>query len=194
MNGTEKIIAHVMADAKDQAGAILAEAEKQCAEITADYTNKAAALFEKKMEEGKKAIEDSEQSRSRLTTMEGKKSILALKQEMVEKSFKRACEMILSMDDKAYTDFLTKLILSSSSTGDEKIIFNEKDRKKFAENAVAEANRQKNAHFTVADETGDFLGGVMLKRGSVTVNNTVELLIDLKKSEMAGELAKLLFD
>ena len=41
MKGTEKIIAHIQADAKAQADAILAQAEQQCAEIRRDYEIKA---------------------------------------------------------------------------------------------------------------------------------------------------------
>ena len=37
MKGTEKIIAHIQADAKAQADAILAQAEQQCASIREDY-------------------------------------------------------------------------------------------------------------------------------------------------------------
>ena len=37
MKGTEKIIAHIQADAKAQADAILAQAEQQCAGIREDF-------------------------------------------------------------------------------------------------------------------------------------------------------------
>ena len=44
MKGTEKIIAHIHSDAKEQADAILAQAEQQCASIRADYEKQARAL------------------------------------------------------------------------------------------------------------------------------------------------------
>ena len=45
----------------------------------------------------------------------------------------------------------------------------------------------------LSDETGDFAGGLIVKNGPVAVNNTLELLIDLCRSEMAADVAKVLF-
>ena len=45
MKGTEKIIAHILADAKEQADAILAQAEQQCADIKAEYDAKAKEAY-----------------------------------------------------------------------------------------------------------------------------------------------------
>ena len=45
MKGTEKIIAHIQADAAAQADAILAQAEKQCAEIREGYERRAKDAY-----------------------------------------------------------------------------------------------------------------------------------------------------
>ena len=45
MKGTEKIIAHIQADAEAQADAILAQAEQNCASIRAAWDQKAKDLF-----------------------------------------------------------------------------------------------------------------------------------------------------
>ena len=49
MKGTEKIIAHIQADAKAQADAILAQAELQCAEIRQSYETKAKERYGEKI-------------------------------------------------------------------------------------------------------------------------------------------------
>ena len=41
--------------------------------------------------------------------------------------------------------------------------------------------------------TGDFAGGLIVRNGAVEVNNTLELLIDLCRGDMAAEVAKILF-
>ena len=194
MKGTEKIIAHIEADAKEQADAILAEAKKQCAEIKADYKNKADAAYGDKMTAGKKAQAETADSRDRIAHMESKKDILAIKQEMVSKSFELAKKKIAELPENEYADFLTGLIVKSSAGKDEKVILNADDRKKYGEQVVAAANKQLGGSLSLSDETGDFSGGVILKRGAVEVNNTLDLLIELKKSEMSAELAKLLFE
>ena len=47
---------------------------------------------------------------------------------------------------------------------------------------------------TLAGETGDFKGGLILRRGSIEANCTVELLVELCRGEMSAQLAKVLFE
>lgn len=195
MKGTEKIIAHIKADAQAEAEKILGEAKKQCAAIKADYDKKAEDSYAEKIRAGVKACEDAAESKDRIAQMESKKSVLALKQELVNTSFEKAVEKILSMPEKEYIDFLTKLVVESVATGDEEIILNENDSKKFGKAVVEAANAQiKNGKLKLSEQTGEFKGGVVLKRGNVEVNNTLELLIDLCRSEMSSLLAKVLFE
>lgn len=195
MKGTEKIIAHIRADAQAEADAIISEAKKQCAAIKADYDKKAEDSYAAKIRAGVRACEDVSESRNRIAQMESKKDLLALKQEMVGAGFDRAAEKILSMPGKEYTDFLTKLVVRSSSSGDEEVILNEKDRAECGEELVRAANAQiPGGKLTLSSETGDFSGGVILRRGAVEVNSTLELLIGLCRSDMSAQLAKVLFE
>lgn len=93
MKGTEKIIAHIQADAKAQADAILAQAEQQCASIREDYEKKASAAYGDKITRRRKGMPDKVDSIERIAQMEAKKAVLALKQEMVSASFDKARDM-----------------------------------------------------------------------------------------------------
>ena len=42
--------------------------------------------------------------------------------------------------------------------------------------------------------TGDFAGGLILKRGSIEANCTIELLVELCRGDMSAQLAKVLFE
>ena len=62
------------------------------------------------------------------------------------------------------------------------------------EKLVKAANaRLKNGRLTLAEETGDFAGGLILRRGSIEVNCTVELLVELSRSELSAQVAEILF-
>ena len=124
MKGTEKIIAHIQADAKAQADAILAQAEQQCAEIRQNYEIKARDAYGEKIRVGVKANQDKLDSIDRLARMEGRKSVLALKQEMVSASFDRACEMLVSLPGDKYVELLAKLAAQASVSGDEELVLN----------------------------------------------------------------------
>ncbi len=198
MKGTEKIIEHIRSDAQAQADAILAQAEQQCAQIRADYDRKARELYGDKIRAGVKECEDKSESVDRIARMEARKGMLAVKQEMVAACFDKAREKIAALPEEEYVDFLAKLACSSSVSGDEQIVLNAEDRARLGEKAVAEANALlkmagRKAGLTLASECGDFSGGLVLKRGNIEDNCTVELLVDLCRAEMSSKVAEVLF-
>ena len=194
MKGTEKIIAHIQADAAAQADAILAQAEKQCAEIREGYERKAKDAYAEKIRAGVKANQDRLESVERLARMEGRKSVLALKQDMVSKSFDLAVDKLVDLPEEQYVALLAKLAAQASVTGDEQVVLNARDREKIGPAVVAAANaRLSDGKLTLSDEVGAFRGGLLLRRGSIEANCTVELLVELCRGDMAAELAKVLF-
>ena len=194
MKGTEKIIAHIQADAAAQADAILAQAEQQCAEIREGYERKAKDAYAEKIRAGVKANQDRLESVERLARMEGRKSVLALKQDMVSKSFDLAVDKLVDLPEEQYVALLAKLAAQASVTGDEQVVLNARDREKIGPAVVAAANAKlSDGKLTLSDEVGAFRGGLLLRRGSIEANCTVELLVELCRGDMAAELAKVLF-
>lgn len=195
MKGTEKIIAHIQADAEAQADAILAQAEQQCAEIRQSYELKARDAYAEKIRAGVKANQDKLDSIDRLARMEGKKSVLALKQDMVSKSFDKAADMLVSLPEEQYIALLAKLAARASVTGDEEVVLNERDRAAVGAAVVKAANEKLGGgKLTLSGDTGSFSGGLILHRGSIEANCTAELLVELCRGEMSAELAKVLFE
>ena len=195
MKGTEKIIAHIQADAQAQVDAILDQARQQCKAIQNEYSKKAGELYAEKIRVGVKAVQDLADSQGRIAQMEAKKSVLALKQEMVSKSFDQAAEKLLKLPEADYVAFLAKLAAKASVTGDEELIFNARDRKAVGAKVVEAANAKLGGgKLTLSDETRDFAGGVILRRGNVEANCTVELLVELCRGEMSSQLAAVLFE
>ena len=119
MKGTEKIIAHIEADAQAQADAVIAAAGQKCAEIRAMYEEQASKIYSDRIRDGVKACQDQLDSRTRIEQMEAKKGLLAVKQEMVAESFKLAQERILNLPGKQYVNFLAGLIASAAVTGED---------------------------------------------------------------------------
>ena len=46
---------------------------------------------------------------------------------------------------------------------------------------------------TLAEETGDFAGGLILRRENIEVNCTAELLVKVCRDEMSAKMADVLF-
>ncbi len=193
MKGTEKIIAHIQADAKAQADAILAQAEQQCADIRQDYELKAKERYGEKIRQGVRVCQDKLDSVERINQMESRKAVLALKQEMVSKSFDRACDMLVNLPAQQYTELLAKLASEASVTGTEEIVLNARDRAAVGDAVVSLANRLCGGKMTLSETAGDFAGGLILRRGSIEANCTAELLVELCRGEMSAQLADVLF-
>ena len=199
MNGIEKITGRIEADAQEQAKAIAAEAEAKCAEIRADYDKQAQDQYWARVRDGVKACEDRVQRMGRLAEMEARKSVLALKQEMVSASFDKACEMVVSLPQAQYIELLAKLAADAAVTGDEELVLNARDKAAVGQAVVKAANAKLEAKgvkagLSLADTEGSFAGGLILHRGNIEVNCTAELLVELCREEMSATLAGVLFE
>ena len=194
MKGTENIIAHIKADAQAKADAIIAEAEKQCAELREEYNNKAKGVYVDLIRKGEKAGQDLLDSRERIIGMEAKKEILSMKQDLVTEAFDTAQKRILTLPKEEYLEFLTGLIRRAAVTKTEEIVLNAADAKDLGKELVKKANVEvEGAKFKLSKLTGDFSGGLILKRGNIEANCTVELLTELSKAELSADVAKVLF-
>ena len=108
MNGIEKITGRIEADAREQASAITADAEAKCAEIRADYDKQAQDQYWARVRDGVKTCEDRVQRMGRLAEMEARKSVLALKQEMVDAAFAAALQEGVAAAYNAVKESLTR--------------------------------------------------------------------------------------
>ena len=195
MKGTEKLIAHIQADAKAQADAILTQAEQQAAAIRDDFDKQAEGVYAAQIRAGVKSIQAQVDGEARIARMEGRKSLLAEKQQLVKESFQKAQEQIVSLPAEQYVPFLARLAAKAAVTGDEEIVLNAADRERYGEKILAAANAllgEKGA-LRLSERTGDFAGGLILRRGAIEANCTVELLVELSQSELSAQVAQLLF-
>lgn len=194
MKGTEKIIAHIRSDAQAQVDAILAKCGEQCAAIRSEYEAKAQAAYEERLRVGKEECAAQTDSTNRLAQMEERKGVLALKQELISESFDRACGKIVALPQDQYVALLAKLAKEASVTGEERIVLNKRDKAAVGAAVAEKANALLGGgKLTVAEETGDFAGGLILRRDSIEVNCTAELLVKLCRDEMSAKVANVLF-
>lgn len=194
MRGTEKIIAHIQADAQAQADAILAQAEQQCASVREEYEKKAADLYGEKIRAGVKECQDKLDSQQRIAQMEAKKAVLSVKQDMVARSFSMARRQVGKLPEAQYVQFLARLAAKAASTGEEQIVLSEEDRARVGGQVVQAANALLgNGRMSLAEDAGSFDGGLILRRGNVEVNCTLDLLVELCRGEMSAEIADILF-
>ena len=78
-------------------------------------------------------------------------------------------------------------------------MFSAADREKYGARVVAAANEilaaaGRSANLSLADESRDIQAGLILSNGKIETNCSVETLVELRRNELAPEVAKLLFE
>ena len=117
-----------------------------------------------------------------------------MKQELLSEAFELAWKKLRSLDGDKYVSLLASLAAGARETGREEIILNESDRERYGEAIAAEANRICASSLTLSRQTRPIAGGLILSQGSIEVNCALDTLLSLRRNELAGAAAGLLFD
>ena len=195
MNGIDKITQRITEQIDREIAEIQAKAKEQADAITADYAARIKKETEDILAHGKTAAAEREERLASMAQMEAKKAELAIKQEMLTRAFDLALEKLCALPDEQYTEFLATLAAKAARTGKETVILSQKDRTRVGKAVVTKANELIGAGgaLTLSEKTQPIKGGLILSDGAVEFNCTFETLIRLKKTEMAGEVASILF-
>lgn len=189
----EKITSKIISDAENAAKVTLDEAKAEGDAIIAKAEAEVAQILKQAEETGLAEKEKMVTRRKSVADIDGRKMILEEKQKLIQQCFDGAVQQIVSMDKKAYIDFLVHLVAKTGEKEGE-LILNEKDAAAIGTELVqAIAKADKDSKITLSKETKKIQGGFLLKNGSVYINGTIEALIDEAKEDLIGEAAGQLF-
>ena len=199
MKGIDKITSRILADAEAECAAVRSESDERCAAIKADAEKKAQEEYWRLVREGVKDTEQRVQRMDRTARLEAKKSVLNMKQEVVSKAFELAKQKIAELPERDYVGFLAREASAAAITGQEEVIFCERDRRSVGSKAVRAANDMLAARglpgmLTLSDSTREMAGGLVLRQGDIEVNCTVDTLLELSRGELAASVAEVLFE
>ncbi len=199
MKGTEKIIAHIQADADTAAKKTIDRAAAEAEKIRAESFKAALTEYEGLIKQGDAECEDILSGSRRIAEMEAKKSVLAVKQEMVEAAFRAARERIINMPREDYVQFLARMAASASADGTEEIVLNACDKAELGRAVCKRANELlaadgKLGKLTLSEDTADISGGVIVRFGGIETNCSIDALIRQQRSALTAPVAQLLFE
>lgn len=193
MNGMEKITARMKEDAARSLSELNAQTEQELRRIREE----SAARAEKERETaGGHAHLAAQERYERLCSaaeMETRKLTLSAKQEVLAETYDRALEILCSMPREEYLSLLVHLLKAAGGKGDEKTALSAKDRDEMGETLVERANKELNAHYTLAGEAADIRAGLVLISEECDVNCSFETLLALSREKTERGAAKLLF-
>ena len=192
MNGMEKITARMKEDAARSLSELNAQTEQELRRIREE----SAARAEKERETaGGRAHLAAQERYERLCSaeMETRKLTLSAKQKVLAETYDRALEILCSMPREQYLSLLVRLLKAAGGKGNEKIALSAKDRDEIGETLVERANKELNAHYTLAGEAADIRAGLVLISKECDVNCSFETLLALSREKTERGAAKLLF-
>lgn len=199
MIGTDRIVSHIRDEAQAEKNAALAQAGAKAAEIAAEFAKKAQAEADELLRSGREAAEQRVLRADRTNRLEARKDILGLKQGLVTAAFDKARQAILALDEDKYVAFLAAQAGAAALTGSEEVVLGKADRERLGARIVEAANaaaakRGLAADMKLSDAVLPADGGLVLRRGSIEVNCTLDKLLEMSHSSLDAEVASVLFN
>ena len=193
MNGMEKITARMKEDAARSLSELNAQTEQELRRIREESAVRAEKERETADERAHLAAQERYERLCSAAEMETRELTLSAKQEVLAETYDRALEILCSMPREEYLSLLVHLLKAAGGKGDEKIALSAKDRDEMGETLVERANKELNAHYTLAGEAADIRAGLVLISEECDVNCSFETLLALSREKTERGAAKLLF-
>ena len=198
MDGITKIIERIEDDSRRELADVAAESAAKCAEIRDEFKKREEQLYGEALSAG--AIEAAQhyERLKYVADLESKKQLLIEKQTLMDQAFTAAEQRLSSLPEDEYTAFIARLAAQSSQTGEEVLIFSEKDRPKIGKAVVKAANKLlsengKRAYLELSDDTREISGGVIISGGDIEANCSLEALVSQYRNELSPRVAEILF-
>lgn len=191
--------------ATDIVGKILADAQRQAQEITANGEQKLAALQAQHGQNLAKlknsiqatATEKADDTRSRMLSaarMEISRSILAEKRKLIEEVFAAVRQRIIEMPAEQYRQMLEGLLKKSISSANEEMIAGKHE--KYLDQALVDkvnSSLGPKGNVRLSASRGSFDMGFILSGGRTRINCSIDALLEEAKSALEMEIGKILF-
>lgn len=195
----EKIIERIKQDAQAQIAEIKDKASKEAEKILQNARNEAESYKTQALENAKIQAQQRKQRLISSANLEFRKEILAEKQNAIDSAFQEAINSLVQMKDDEYRQIIKKMLISSVQSGDEEIILSPRDKTRINENFIKEVNKElvklgKKGNIRISKNSYNMLGGFVLKKGSIEINNSFETLFKSFRDELEAEVSKVLFE
>jgi len=119
MNGLEKVVECIRADATIQCQEIDSASVAECAAIAEEYSKREQAEYWKVINDGTKEAEARLKQLDELASSEAKKQLITMRREMLVEAFSLAADKIRRLPPDEFADLLTKAGAPPDTTADE---------------------------------------------------------------------------
>jgi V/A-type H+/Na+-transporting ATPase subunit E len=194
----EKIVQRIEQDARNQAEEISKKALAVSDKIIEEAKNQAELVKTQALEKSKEEAELHKQRLISTANLDLRKDILTERQKIIDSAFQEAMDNLLKMKDEEYQKIIINMILPNVLTGNEEIVFSERDKARLGKDFLYKINQEinkagKKGKLTIARGSYNILGGFVLRRGNIELNNSFESLFNSIREDLEAEVSKVLF-
>lgn len=195
MNAKE-VVDKILAEAHAEADVIRDESQRKVSEESTRFD---AQIRTFKEETELLCVNAAKERKSRMLAaarMEMKKAYAQVKGKLLDAVFERARDLIMSLPDKEYGDFVGGLMARAVESGDEEVVVG-RNETRIDQHLIKTVNRKLGpgykGNLRLASDRADIESGFILRRGKIQVNVSTEVLIAQGREALEVELAAELF-
>jgi len=192
----EQVIDKILSDAGAEAKKMADQADGKTAADQADHERRLSEYKQQTKVLARDAAKDEKAHILAGGRMEIAKEYLAEKRKILDEVFLNASDQIQNLPDDQYRKLMARLMIEAIETGDEEVVVDNNDTRIDLE-FIKQVNRKLGpgyqGNLRLAQAKQDIGGGFILKRGKISTNVSIAVLIDQARKNLEIELAAQLF-
>lgn len=187
----EAIVEKIISDAHLKADSIVAEANAKADEIISAAAEECKEYMYSFKSETDKMIFDVDARTKTVAELDARKLTLAAKTKVLDVVYERTLENLRNLDKEAYSALVFGM-LENAKDGDV-VTISKREKDIVTKESLAEFAKKKGIKLTLAEQFGDFDGGIVLGGNGVDKNFTFEVEVALLKEQTEAKTAKEIF-
>ena len=187
MEGLEAIKLRILADAREEADAILRQARETAAELKEKNEQTAAQLLTEARQTGKARAEAVVSRARSLAALDQRKTLLGARQELVDETIRLALERLAALEPERKL-VLYQALIEQSGMAEGEVILSRQDQMLGPRLLL-----QSRCQISVSEQAGNFAGGLVIRSGLIEENLTFETLIKNDRPALVRLAADILF-
>jgi len=187
LEGLEAIKLRILADAREEADAILRQARETAAELKEKNEQTAAQLLTEARQTGNARAEAVVSRARSLAALDQRKTLLGARQELVDETIRLALERLAALEPERKL-VLYQALIEQSGMAEGEVILSRQDQMLGPRLLL-----QSRCQISVSEQAGNFAGGLVIRSGLIEENLTFETLIKNDRPALVRLAADILF-
>lgn len=184
MNGLERIIRDISAEAEREASELLEVASESTAKIAAEAERERVGTEKEFTQKTREECARLAGSIEATAAADGRETVLSARARAAEEILKYVRQTLENATDDEYFDFFLKLVKKNSEEGDGVMLLSKRDFERLPPDFEERVNKNARGRLTLAENTDNEDLGFILRYGKIDVNCSFDSLFNEKKNEL----------